>query len=738
MTPGFTDGDPFKEFLIFVLVLVVAVIVAATPQVSRWIAGATSRLAGVIRARRAFPEHDLLTSLKIVDASRIIVGLLACWRYGEIFTLALAVGDTQSAWIAGFATACAFLVMIGLATPIAALVLMATSNLLIDNMLGASTLGTMVMAMVLAMFVMVPAGRTLSVDALLLSRTAVLGRWINGMNRMAGAVSADRVLVAKLAAVLAYYCLCLYSVSWHVHDEAWLSGLAIAWIFLSPGANPGYAGFAWAVYDWAPWFFVNISRLSMYGMIVWYVVLLPGLFLGRVVRTFVILWCLAFFLMSAFVLPLSFLGFYELAFWFALFASGSIIGAQPARTLRYLWGKRFSMGMPKWQASAATAPVPPAGQPSISRATPLFGGMLIALVILAGAFLIRLPLLTTASDSQQPGLLSKELVGAAPLGFGIGPINVFNSVDLSLFKIEFQGARRDASLDSEDLALAPGEPLGNLFHLTDRQRYFIIRHARRVSRMNIGCDMQFWNDVAPMYVEALLPAQRADPDSSLIMHARLAPWPTADQLNSYTPSDRVFYPLCSAEIDVRNGIVKRLEYYQEGVDEAARRNDWPPLLEADSLPAALGYACLANAAWLNVVADADQSVIDDPKLLANVRSLFEDRYGEFELSCLFRTVAIMEEHSSFKLDATPIPTPALCDAGIALLGNLTKTAGLSAGLVDQLATSAAEASSARDRGDLAACVQASAMARSDYFSYILKPSALGDLIESYHNNVAIF
>lgn len=692
-------------------------------------------LAESIRSRQAFPEHELLTSLQITDLSRIAVGLLAFWRYGEIFGLAMAVGDGQSMLLSGFAAGCAFLVMVGLATPIAALTLMATSNLLIDNMLGASTLGTMVMAIVLAMFVLMPAGRTLSIDALLAGRRGLFGRWVLNMNKLVGEPRADRVLVAKFAAVLAYYCLCLYSVSWHLNDEAWMSGLAIAWVFLSSGSNPRFADFAWEIYAWWPWFFVNFSRISIYGMIVWYVALLPGLFLGRVTRTFVILWGLAFFLISAFILPLSFLGFYELAFWFALFASGSIVRWHPVRALVTLLEK-LKRDAPTKQAVGHSVPTTTT-QAGEGYTNPLFGGMLIALVVLATAFLLRLPIVSTASDTQQPGLMSKELVGAAPLGFGIGPINVFNSVDMALFKIEFQGVRREVAHDGDDLQLSPDDKLRPLFHLTDRQRYFIIRHARRMSRMNIGCDLQFWNDVAPMYVEALLPSERADLDTPLIVHARLAPWPTAELLNSYAPSDRTFHALCSAKIDVRTKTVKALQYYQKGVDESASRKGWPPILAADAMPAALSYSCRANAAWLNVVADTDQSILDDADLLTEVRGLFEDRYGEFELDCLFRSLQVIQAHNSFKLDASPFPTPALCDASVEILSNLAKIAGLPVTLEGKLETLLAQAGNARTAGNIAMCVEAGAIAREDYFSYILKPAALGDLTGSLHNNATL-
>ncbi|MCB5177776.1 thiol-disulfide oxidoreductase DCC family protein, partial [Microvirga lenta] len=227
-------------------------------------------------------------------------------------------------------------------TPAAVLVLMATANILIDNSLGASTLGTQVLSMLLLLLFLAPAGRTLSLDAVIASRRPQ-NRVIRWMHWLSGEPGQDRLLLAKLAALSAYACLCLYSVTWHFHDDAWMSGLAISWVLLLPGSNPKLYWLAQDVYQWAPALYVEFTRLSLYGMMVWYILVLVGIFMGRYIRAFVIYWGLAFFLISAFVLPLSFLGYYELIFWFALFATGGALGARHTQPLAVLFDDRCNL-----------------------------------------------------------------------------------------------------------------------------------------------------------------------------------------------------------------------------------------------------------------------------------------------------------------------------------------------------------------------------------------------------------
>ncbi len=836
ISPGFTDGNPVGEFSVFIGILLLAFgLSAAYPVVLLRIEHLSKRIADLVRRRRALPEHELYIDLRTLDLARIIVGFLATWRFGNIFFVAIEGGDAFILAAAGSATLLALLVALGLATPVVSIVLMSTSNILIDNVLGSSTLGTMVLAIVLALFALGPAGRSLSVDAYLLRKGGFAGRLVGVQNHFFGSASADRLLIGKLGALLAYYCLCLYSVSWHLHDDAWLSGLIIAWVFLSPSSNPHLTDLVWRFYEASPWLFVNFSKLSILGMFIWYVALIPGLFLHVVSRTFVILWGLAFFLISAFVLPLSFLGFFELAFWFVLFATGPAFGSRPDRTLAVLFddrcnlcdrtvkaiaildiysritfrpirrnvefangygvtlqqglidlvgidskaGKRYDgyalyetmskriallwicwpilwlgritrIGMPIYRFIAdrrtkifgvcefsdipdeyINKPKTIEALPSARVFTPIIGAVMITLVVMASLFILRLPALSTNADNEIPGRWSRDIVGAAPLSFGIGPINVFNAADLALFKLEFLEYRRP--IGASGAATGPItkeslDPVRPLLNLTDRQRYFIIRHARRMSRMNIGCDREFWDTVSPMYVEALVPQERAKTNESLVVTARIFTWPTRTDLLSYRSSPRKVWQLCTAEINIDTGKVLQLQFDQDGVDEAARRNDWPSVLEAPAITSAMGYPCRADAGWLNTVVDLNSSLAQSSSIVREAQSLLEDRYGEFQLNCLFRAANVMKLDPALRIDAQPADAPTLCQVGLALAPQLALAAQGHSELHDRLEILAREAQAAQNAGRNGECTQDIAAMRRAYFEFVFKPAGTQPLL----------
>ncbi|MGN7714900.1 thiol-disulfide oxidoreductase DCC family protein [Hyphomicrobiales bacterium] len=342
MVYAFSDGSPIAEYLIFLTVLFSSLILFLPHAVLSKADRALAKLAGFARARRALPEQGLVPDLRRIDVFRIIVGAMATCRYGKMLFVSLAAQDATTILLAGTATLLAIFVMIGFLTPASVFLLMSTSNILFDNYLGASTLGTMVMSICLMVVLLAPGGLTLSLDTAL-ANSRPISSVIAWLRRISGPAHADRIIIAKLCGLFAYFSVCLYSVSWHFLDEAWTSGLVIAWVMLSPIANPEFFPQMWDAYNLVPWLFVGIARLSMAGMFAWYVLTLPGIFMGRWVRLFIIVWGLLFFLISAFVLPLSYLGWYELAFWFVLFAQGKAFGSTSGPDLAILFDDRCNL-----------------------------------------------------------------------------------------------------------------------------------------------------------------------------------------------------------------------------------------------------------------------------------------------------------------------------------------------------------------------------------------------------------
>ena len=249
MVNAFSDGVPAYEFLVFLTLTSMFAVALQSPVVSRWAAGAQKALAEFVRNRQALPEQDLFADLRVLEAVRIAAGSMAAFRYGEIVWTSLLYGSSVP-FAAAVAAGLALLVAVGLFTPIATVALMASANILVDNALGASTLGTQVLSMILLIIFLAPAGRTLSLDAIL-ARTKRSGRVIHAMHRWTGPPSSDRLLVVKILALFAYYCVCLYSAFWHLRDPAWTSGLVIAWVLLSPAHNLTLSDVVVRLYEWS-------------------------------------------------------------------------------------------------------------------------------------------------------------------------------------------------------------------------------------------------------------------------------------------------------------------------------------------------------------------------------------------------------------------------------------------------------------------------------------------------------
>lgn len=325
---AFSDHHPLFEYIVFLLVFAAAVVCMRLARMRTLAGSAHEWIVRVVQGKRSFPVYSDISDINRVEMVRIAVGLIAAYRYGEILFASIHSSNVTAIIWSGFAVCLSLLVAVGLFAQIAIFLLMSSSNILIDNYIGASTLGTMVLSIVLLMCLLAPAGTSLSVDSFMVRRGGRSGGLIERLWLFGSRSSSEKIVAAKFAALSAYYCICLYSVTWHLNDEAWLSGFVISWTLLSPAANPKYAEIVWWLHENFPWLAVNLGRIACYGMFVWYIALLPAVIIGGLFLRIIVIWSLAFFLISTFVLPLSYLGVYELLFWFALFAKGPIFGGK--------------------------------------------------------------------------------------------------------------------------------------------------------------------------------------------------------------------------------------------------------------------------------------------------------------------------------------------------------------------------------------------------------------------------
>lgn len=747
------------------------------PHIRRHVPVLIDRFLDFSRKRGAISELSLEADLRRIDLVRMTVGLFGCLRYGAIYLSAIdGGGQAQLVW-AAVATVLSLLIMVGLFTPLAVFLLMGGANLLADNFLGASTLGTMVFSIIMLLCLLAPAGRTLSIDRWLIKRDIPLLACLVGWQlRISGACSNNRVLWAKFVSLLAYFCVCLYSITWHLNDEAWTSGMVLAWVMLSPMAMPALADTGWTVYEWSPWLYVNVTRLICIGMFGWYVLVLPGLFMGKWLRTYAIYWGLCFFLVSTFGLSLSYLGLYELLFWFALFGAGEVTGARPGaiavlfddrcnlcdRTVRSLasldifgrceflpirrnldfarrhhvtleqgltdligietdsgkasrhvgyelylllskrllalWvfypvlllGKWTGLGPRayRWIADRRTSlfgvcqtsslpdrytrlgrdmhldvEVGDAGRQLGGDAFPL--GVSLAVLLMAVSFLVRLPVRGEHSVDGPLASASRSLLGAAPLGFGIGKINVFNAEDLSLFSygmVVLDKGDIERSLEGE--ATVADDVI---YDLNDAERYSIVAQRRRMARMNLGCDREGWEQIAPV----LAAARRRDYFSSrdtMTVSIIKYPWPSSTSLRTYADAEPdAGAPLCTVDIDVETGTLRKFQFEQVGMDRQLVQLGYELPLSSEMGEAAILYPFLSDGIFLRILAAAHSKLNSDSALRAAIADAGADTRGRFALDHLVMIFRLSNQWPKLLKERLVVPSEQVCESGLALV-----------------------------------------------------------------------
>ncbi|UIK04917.1 thiol-disulfide oxidoreductase DCC family protein [Neorhizobium galegae] len=826
MVYAFSDGNPLYEYMVFVLVLLASIAAFTAGPVLRQAGVIIHRIAEFSRQRRALSEHGLTADLRRVDLFRIIVGALATFRYGEMLTIAISGTNVAATALAAGATLVAACVTLGLFTPVSVFVLMSTSNIIFDNYLGASTLGTMVMSICLMTVLLAPGGLTLSIDAVLVNKRAI-GKLIRTLRALTGPASEDRILVAKLCGLFAYFCVCLYSVAWHTTDEAWMSGLIISWVMLSPAANPDFFSHMWSFYNFFPWGFVALGKFAIAGMFAWYVLTLPGIFMGRWVRAFTIIWGLLFFLISALVLPLQYLGWYELAFWFLLFAYGRPFGSRSGPELAVLFDDRCNLcdrtvktlaqmdlfsrlefrpirrniefanangvtleegltdlvGVDLTDGSRVSGfdlyysltsrmvllwPMRPilwiarmtGVGPAIYRyiadrrtklfgvcefsnipdryirpaslsphdlakdtvASPFFAGMVLTLLVLAMAFLVRLPIGTTDPDARPIAGMSKSIFGSSSMAFGINKINVFNAPDLALFRF---GSTMYFYPDGVDLT-SPS-PLDDendddlLFNYSDQETYFLTSHMRRMSRMNFGCDREMAKATLPTYATISRTPAGEIPQQDVVLEFRISTWPSAKDLQSYSALEFQTWPLCRYRLNLRDGTVKDFVFVQSGLDEAVRQKGFPPILNAKFAEAATKFPCRYAAAFTYITAGPQPLDERGKKFTDAVLQLPEDAFGRFPSDCFLDTWKIINDRPDLFTGNNITITQENCEIGVEFLRRLQQSVLSDAALTAEIGAGRQRAERAASQTNSTQCLRAAFESWRTYWSAVVRP-----------------
>lgn len=217
----------------------------------------------------------------------------------------------------------AALVLAGLFTQVALVYLVLFQWQFGDIIIGTSTLGNDIAAMLAIVLMFANAGAHYSLDALLMRRRGLLGAAARTFYFDHGMPSTSVVQNAKLIAIACYWFVCIYSLMMHLSESAWMTGVAGPHLLTNNFMSRYAAEFEWLfqLNEWA----VLIGRFALWAMLPWYALVLPLLFAGRLARFYVIGWGLLFFALSAFVLQLGWLAQFEFLLFAALFWEKSFI-----------------------------------------------------------------------------------------------------------------------------------------------------------------------------------------------------------------------------------------------------------------------------------------------------------------------------------------------------------------------------------------------------------------------------
>lgn len=269
-----------------------------------------------IAGARAFTSH--MQEMPKFGLLRFIFGIIVSIRAWDILVL-LAPSDYTNTFLMLYAVAnliAGLTLMCGLFTQYAIIYLVCVHWQIADRLLGTSTLGNDIGAMLAVLLFVVNSGRYFSVDSRILRYFK--HKWLVPLLLYYGSTPTPRTITGtKLAALFSYWLVCVYSLSMHFNETAWMTGTAGPLLLSN--------NFMSAPHQFFEQIFIQsniavlLARVSLWIMMIWYVAVFPFVLMGGILRAYVIIWGLLFFALSLFVLQLGWLAEIEFVLWAALF-----------------------------------------------------------------------------------------------------------------------------------------------------------------------------------------------------------------------------------------------------------------------------------------------------------------------------------------------------------------------------------------------------------------------------------
>ena len=160
-------------------------------------------------------------------------------------------------------------------------------------------------------------GAKYSLDNFLIRKNYKLSKLLIKCYNISGNLSLKKLKTTYLFVLIAYAILSFGAALFHLQDSSWINGTTAIELLTSSYLSKFYNFFRY-IHLQLPLFFIYFSKFSMFGQLLFQVLMIPLLF-NEYGLKFIKLWGLGFFIVSLLFIQLSSLPHFELIIWFIIF-----------------------------------------------------------------------------------------------------------------------------------------------------------------------------------------------------------------------------------------------------------------------------------------------------------------------------------------------------------------------------------------------------------------------------------
>ncbi|HEY0740069.1 MAG TPA: hypothetical protein VGD40_01355 [Chryseosolibacter sp.] len=264
-----------------------------------------------------FGAQAVQEELKKAAVLRIILGIFMFVRFAEVsHTVFVLYGPNETFWTSVFVLMAITLFTVGLFTPIVTLVLIFCMRWF-ELQLHITNLGSIVVIFALVVLVIINQGTYYSLDALLMRKRNWVGRTMQQLYGIIGTPSREDLTKAFFLGFLFYALISLGAALFHFEDDYWKSGVTLKSLLTNSFLCKHYTWFRHLEdSNQALFSFMSASGGLLQG--IFQLAMIPLIFF-RWGRIFIVVWGFIFFIISFFLINLSYLPSIEILFWILIF-----------------------------------------------------------------------------------------------------------------------------------------------------------------------------------------------------------------------------------------------------------------------------------------------------------------------------------------------------------------------------------------------------------------------------------